>query len=515
MGPGLPPGVLGKPALQNSPFAKCDNKRNMHRPAGRLIVFTCAATLLTAQSPKIAADTAMTAKIRAEATSGASQVSPVFDTLTIDIGPRLTNSPAYYRAVDFVADKLKSWGLDTHREPWKFGRGWTLDQLTLEMVEPRFMPLIGYAEGWSPSTAGELAAAPVYLGDKTPAQIDALKPSLKGAIVMPLPPQTFYVRQDRPQPTTPGIVAPESLGSPPDFRLPPEAQRLVALAREAGAGVILRPNVLSDGTVYVTGNDQGAAGVPSIVLSSEQYNMIAGMIGHGIPVKLRVAVKATYQEADTNAYNVIAEIPGTDPAVKDQVVMLGAHLDSWHTGVGATDNADGVTTMMEAMRILKAVGAKPRRTIRVAIWGGEEQGLLGSGAWVAQHLVGDANRQAREDFAVYFNIDNGTGPIYGFAMENNEGAKPLFDAWLAQFRDIGARRNVNMKITSTDHVSFIAAGVPGFNPFQSYENYDVRTHHTNMDTRDHVNPEDIRQAAIVMASFAWQCAMLDDRLPRK
>jgi carboxypeptidase Q len=326
---------------------------------------------------------------------------------------------------------------------------------------------------------------------------------------------TFYVRQDRPQPTTPGIVAPESLGSPPDFRPSPEAQRLVALARAAGAGVILRPNVLSDGTVYVVGNDQGAAGVPSIIMSSEQYNMITGMIEHHIPVKLRVAVKATYQEADTNAYNVIAEIPGTDPALKDQVVMLGAHLDSWHTGVGATDNADGVTTMMEAMRILKAVGAKPRRTIRVAIWGGEEQGLLGSKAWVAQHLVGDANRQAREDFSVYFNIDNGTGPIYGFAMENNEGAKPLFDAWLAQFRDIGARRNVNMKITSTDHMSFIAARVPGFNPFQSYENYDVRTHHTNMDTRDHVNPEDIRQAAIVMASFAWQSAMLDDRLPRK
>jgi carboxypeptidase Q len=478
------------------------------------IVFTCAASLLSAQNPNIIVDTAMTAKIRAEAMSGASQVSPVFDTLTIDIGPRLTNSPAYYRAVDFVADILKSWGLDTHREPWKFGRGWTLDQLTLEMVEPRFMPLIGCAEGWSPSTAGELAAAPIYLGDKTPAQIDALKPTLRGAIVMPLPPETFYVRQDRPQPTTPGIVAPESLGSPPDFRPSPEAQRLVALARAAGAGVILRPNVLSDGTVYVVGNDQGSAGVPSVILSSEQYNMITDMIEHHIPVKLRVAVKATYQETDTNAYNVIAEIPGTDPALKDQVVMLGAHLDSWHTGVGATDNADGVTTMMEAMRILKAVGAKPRRTIRVAIWGGEEQGLLGSKAWVAQYLVGDANRQAREDFSVYFNIDNGTGPIYGFAMENNEGAKPLLDAWLAQFRDIGARRNVNMKITSTDHMSFIAAGVPGFNPFQSYENYDVRTHHTNMDTRDHVNPEDIRQAAIVMASFAWQSAMLEDRLPR-
>jgi carboxypeptidase Q len=305
------------------------------------------------------------------------------------------------------------------------------------------------------------------------------------------------------------------LSPSPLFRSPAESQRLNALARSAGAGVILRPNVLSDGTVYVTGNDQGAAAVPSVILSSEHYNMIAAMLEHNIPVKLRVAIKSTYQEADTNAYNVIAEIPGVDPAVKDQVVMLGAHLDSWHTGVGATDNADGVATMMEALRVLKAVGAKPRRTIRLALWGGEEQGLLGSKAWVTQHLAGDANRKERENFSVYFNIDNGTGPIYGFAMENNEGAKPLFDSWLAQFRDLGARRNVNLKLTNTDHQTFLAAGVPGFNPFQEYQNYDVRTHHTNMDTRDHVKPEDIRQSAIVMASFAWQAAMLEERLPRK
>jgi Zn-dependent M28 family amino/carboxypeptidase len=309
------------------------------------------------------------------------------------------------------------------------------------------------------------------------------------------------------------------LSPSPLFRAPAASQRLNALARAAGAGVILRPNVLSDGTVYVTGNDGGATAVPSIVMSSEHYNMIAGMLEHNIPVKLRVAIKSTYQDSDTNAYNVIAEIPGVDPVLKDQVVMLGAHIDSWHTGVGATDNADGVTTMMEAMRILKAAGAKPRRTIRLALWGGEEQGLLGSKAWVTQHLAGnqagDANQKERENFSVYFNIDNGTGPIYGFAMENNESAKPFFDAWLAQFRDLGARRNVNLRLTNTDHQTFLAAGVPGFNPFQDYENYDLRTHHTNMDTRDHVKPEDIRQSAIIMASFAWQAAMMDERLPRK
>jgi len=490
----------------------------MIRPA-RLFTacFFCVPALLTGQTTPQngGVDTAMSAKIRTEGASG-SQVSQIFDTLTIDIGPRLTASPAFRRAVDFAEEKLKSWGLEnTHLEPWKFGRGWTLDKLTLEMVEPRYAPLIGYAEGWSPSTAGELLAAPVYLGDKTPAQVEALKSSLKGAIVMPLPPQSVYVREDRPQPSAPGVVAPEILSPSPLFRAPAEAQRLNVLARTAGAGVILRPNVLSDGTVYVVGSDLGDRGVPSVILSSEHYNMIAGMIEHHIPVKLRVVVKGTYQEADTNAYNIIAEIPGSDPVLKDQVVMLGAHIDSWHTGVGATDNADGVATMMEAMRILKAVGAKPRRTIRLALWGGEEQGLLGSKAWVTAHLTGDANRKAFDDFSVYFNIDNGTGPIYGFAMENNEGAKPLFDTWLAQFRDIGARKNVNLKLTSTDHVTFQTAHVPGFNPFQDYENYDLRTHHTNMDTRDHVKPADISQSAIVMASFAWQAAQLDQRLPRK
>jgi Zn-dependent M28 family amino/carboxypeptidase len=195
--------------------------------------------------------------------------------------------------------------------------------------------------------------------------------------------------------------------------------------------------------------------------------------------------------------------------------MLGAHIDSWHTGVGATDNADGTATMMEAMRILKVIGAKPRRTIRLALWGGEEQGLLGSKEWVAKHLAGDANKEARDNFSVYINIDNGTGKIYGFGMENNEGAKPLFDSWLAPFKDMGARKNVNTHITSTDHLSFLAVGVPGFNPFQDYDGYDVRTHHTNMDQVDHVNLDDLKQSAIVMATFAWNAAMTDQPLPRK
>jgi Zn-dependent M28 family amino/carboxypeptidase len=243
--------------------------------------------------------------------------------------------------------------------------------------------------------------------------------------------------------------------------------------------------------------------------------MIAGMLRNRIPVKLRINVQSKFYDADGgNAYNVLAELPGSDPAVRDEVVMIGGHLDSWHTGVGATDNADGSTTVIEAMRILKAIGARPRRTIRVALWAGEEQGLLGSKAWVAEHLAGERNAAARDRFDVYFNIDNGTGPIYGWYQQNMESVGKLFATWLEPFKDMKARRNVIEPVGSTDHLSFTDVGVPGFNPIQDYVNYDVRTHHTNMDTVDRVSLDDIRQAAIVMAAFAYDAANADQKIPR-
>jgi Zn-dependent M28 family amino/carboxypeptidase len=287
------------------------------------------------------------------------------------------------------------------------------------------------------------------------------------------------------------------------------------LFREAGVGVILKPSVGEFGTVFVTGRDGGPGAVPSVTLSAEQYNMIVRMVERGMPVKLRVNVQSKFYDDDGgNAYNVIAEIPGEDPVVGDEVVMFGAPIDSWHTGVGATDNADGVSTMVEAMRILKAVGLRPRRTIRVALWSGEEQGLLGSRAWVERHLAGDANRAAREKFSVYFNADNGFGPIYGFYQENSEPAAQLFDRWLQPLKAIGARRNAFEGVGSTDHLSFIEAGVPGFNPIQSYEHYDISTHHTNMDTVERLNAKDLAQAATVIATFVYHAAMSDQRFPR-
>jgi Zn-dependent M28 family amino/carboxypeptidase len=227
-----------------------------------------------------------------------------------------------------------------------------------------------------------------------------------------------------------------------------------------------------------------------------------------------VNVQGRYFTRDTSGYNIIAELPGTDPRLKDEVVMIGAHLDSWHAATGATDNGDGAVTVMEAMRILKAIGAKPRRTIRVALWGGEEEGLYGSRAWVARHLAGDANRAARDKLSVYFNIDPGYGPVYGFFSEGSDAAKAIFDAWLEPLKDIGMRKNVRAGIGSTDHLSFIAVGVPGFNPIQEYKDYDVRIHHTNMDTMERTRPEDVAQAAVVFASFAYDAAMRDGPFPR-
>jgi carboxypeptidase Q len=494
--------------------------------------FPAVATLLcvcTAASAQSQTGDPILAKIRSEGLEH-SQVAPVFDMLTVTIGPRLTASPAHKRAAEWVRDRLASYGLtDARLEPWKFGRGWTIEKLTVEMIEPRYLPLIAYADGWSASTAGEIVAAPVFLGGKASQDVAAQRAQLKGAIVMTQPVMTTFIRKDRPQPSDPNYVPlsaayATSVGQRGNGRgaaaggteTPQQRnQRVAEILKEAGAGVILKPSQGEHGTVFVTGRDGGPGATPSITMSGEQYNMIAGFLAQNIPVKLRVNVQSKFYDADNgNAYNVIAELPGTDPALKDEVVMIGGHLDSWHTSVGATDNADGSTTVIEAMRILKAIGAKPRRTIRVALWGGEEQGLLGSKAWVTEHLAGEKNAAARQKFDVYYNIDNGTGQIYGWYLQNQEEVRPIFDSWLEPLKSIGARRNVSEPVGSTDHLSFTDVGVPGFNPIQDYVNYDIRTHHTNMDTADRLNVDDIRQTAIVMATWAYNSANLDRKLPR-
>ena len=455
-------------------------------------------------------------RIRAEALEK-SQVMALFDHLVTTIGPRLTGSPEHKAAADWARETLGAFGLAGARlEPFEFGRGWTLDTLVVEMVEPRYMPLIGYAEGWSASTKGEIAGTPVFIGGKPAAEVLAMKARLAGAIVLSQPIVTTFVREDRLQPTA--SDTPVRIGAPPMPRQGAQNQgdaRQVAQAlRDASPGVVIRTSAGEHGTMFVLGRDQGENARPTIVLAAEHYNMIARMIERGLPVKMRVNVQTRFHTADTNSYNVLAEIPGTDPALKDEVVLLGAHLDSWHSSPGATDNADGSAAAMEAMRILKTLGVSPKRTIRVALWGGEEQGLLGSRAHVRMHYGGDANAAARERLAMYLNLDPGMGPIYGWYMENSAPAKALFDKWLEPLKDLGARRNIDVGIGSTDHVSFREAGIPGFNPVQDYDTYDVRTHHTNVDTYERVREDDLKQNAAVLAWFIYNAAMTAERLPR-
>jgi carboxypeptidase Q len=476
-----------------------------------------ASPILTPLAAQESVDRAMMGRLTAESQAH-SRVLESYRTLTDVIGPRLTGSPGFKRAVDWTRDRLTEWGMSNVAvEPFPFGRGWTLEKFSLEMTQPRYFPLEGYPEAWTPSTRGVLAAAPVYLGDKTAEQIKAMGAKLKGAIVLPQPPQEgqALIAADRPQPGD--TEARVKIGAPPMLRtdgLTP-LREMMPILQQLGVGLVLRPNQGQHGTIFVLGNRATRDdAVPSVVMAAEHYNMIARLTQHGTPVRLAAQVRARYETADTSGYNVIAEIPGTDPVLKNEVVLLGAHLDSWHSATGATDNADAVAASIEAMRMLKAVGAQPKRTIRLALWGGEEEGLLGSKAYVDRHLKGDANTAAREAIAVYLNDDPGMGPTYGFYTEENAGAKAIFDGWLGSLGALGVKRNPVDKIGNTDHLSFAAVGIPGFTTLKDYRDYDVRTHHTNADFYERVSEKDLQQSALVFAIFAWQAAMRDGKIPR-
>jgi hypothetical protein len=453
-------------------------------------------------------DSAMVAKIRAEGLDR-SKVLDTFNQLANVIGPRLTNSPAHKRAVAWTQEQLRGMGMaNVHTEPFEFGRGWTLERFSVEMLEPRYMPLTGYPKGWSAATAGVITAAPVWLPNPTAADLQARAGKLGGAIVMTSPIQNYFIREDRP-PASGDLRT----GRPPNKPALPANDLLAALKKE-NVGVTLEPNIGEHGTIFVTGRDAGANAVPAVVLVSEQYNLIARLLQQGIPVRLAVNVQVRYDESDRHAHNVIADIPGVDPGVGTEIVMAGAHLDSWHSATGATDNTDGIATLMEAVRILKALGVRPKRTIRIALWAGEEQGLLGSRAYVAQHLTGDPGAPNREKFSAYFNFDNGFPPITGFYMEGNEPAQRIVAQWLKPIADLGATLTPSGGIGATDHLSFKAVGLPGFQAVQSYSNYDVRTHHTNADFVERIEPDALKQASVVIATVLYHAAMRLERMPR-
>jgi len=455
-------------------------------------------------------DLAMTERIKEEGMQR-SQALDLFHTLTDVYGARLSGSPEHTAAAEWVRERFAAWGLsDSRLEAFEFGRGWSLQKLSIEMTSPRYMPLIGYPDAWSPGLDGVLEGQVVYLGDKSLEQIESMTSELANGIVFTNGQQTTFRDFDRPQPGLGELVR---TGNPPGIssNTPASMRDIRPLLESAGSAIRIRPTIYRDGTVGGTGNrNTSEDAVASLTLSAEQYNMIARLSERGVPVELRIELETAY-DSDTETYNVLADIPGMDPDVADEVVLVGAHLDSWHTAVGATDNGDGALAVIEAARILAALDVQPRRTIRFALWSGEEQGLLGARAYIEEHLQTEAQRQ---NLQVYLNDDPGSGRSLGFYMESNDEAKQIFDRWLEPLSDLAVTMNVPMPIGSTDHVPFDREGLPAFNVIKDFAGYDERTRHTNADYPDRMTEDELIQQSIFLAHFAWQAAQMDGRIPR-
>ena len=534
--------------------------------------FIVSGAVVGAQTPQEKVDLEAINKIKEEGLQR-SQVMEILSYMTDVYGPRLTGSPNIKAAQEWAKSKLTEFGLqNAHLEPWEpFGRGWSLEGFTANVVKPQYIPLMAYPKAWSPSTKGVIRGTALYLDAKTEPDLEKYKGKLKGAIVLLAPPRDVkahftpegrrltdedLLKMATDTPPTRRQVTPEQ-------RAAQEANALnikkLAMCQAEGAGVILDPGRGDGGTIFVQQVSIPAPEgtpfnlrprpwakdvtgvVPQVAVAAEHYNRLIRMITKGVPVELEINIATRFYDQD-QTYNVVAEIPGTD--LKDEIVMLGAHYDSWHGGTGATDNAAGSAVCLEAVRILQALGLKPRRTIRVALWSGEEQGLLGSRAYVEQHFGKrtDQPRQARqggggrdaeaasstpqlppqfdlkpdhEKFAGYFNLDNGTGKVRGVYLQGNEEVRPIFRAWLAPFRDMGASTLTIQPTGGTDHLSFDGVGLPGFQFIQDEVEYDTRTHHSNMDVYDRIQDDDMKQAATIMAAFVYNTAMRDKKLPRK
>ncbi len=507
-----------------------------------------------------------------------SEVMQTLSYLSDVIGERLTGSPNLKHANEWTKDTLTKWGLkNAQLVAWgPFGRGWELKDFKAEVVSPYTFPVIAYPKAWSPSTNGAVTGDVVYLDAKTDADLEKYKGKLNGKIVLVSDPRelkadfTGMGSRLTDEELTKMAAAPDPANAPQRPALSQEqiqnrlkgfvdaAKRMNFLQQEGAAVLIDNSRNGSGGTVFVQSaavaqeipanplemftsrtrlqpyqKEAESKMIPQVTMATEDYNRLVRMINFGTPVKMTVDVKAQYHDEDPMVYNTTAEIPGTDPALKDQLVMLGGHMDSWHAGTGATDNGAGVAVAMEAVRILQAAGLKPRRTIRVALWTGEEQGLLGSRAYVKQKFGEMQNQSATAAFGMggnrgtlvkgadydklsaYYNLDNGTGKIRGVYLQGNSAVAPIFKTWLAPFNDLGATTLTLSNTGGTDHLSFDAIGLPGFQFIQDEIEYSSRTHHSNQDVFDRIQADDLKQAATIMAAFIYQTAMMDEKMPRK
>jgi carboxypeptidase Q len=470
------------------------------------------------------------------------------------IGERLTGSPNMKRANEWTRDQLTAMGLsNAHLESWgPFGRGWANQYVNVRMTSPDLAPLIAYAEAWTPGTNGAIQGKCMRVTIEDKKDFDKYKGKLAGMILIFGPDAEVKPITEAPFKR----LSDDDLAKIGEYQIPSEhppfrfadflkRQQFIKelnqfFADEKVLAVIDNSRgTAGGGTVFVQSGGsykQGeTATVPRITIASEHWSRIARLLEQKKDVTLEANVANTFYDDDAMQYDTIAEIPGADK--KDEVVMLGAHLDSWHAGTGATDNGAGTVVMMEAVRILKALDIKPRRTIRVGLWSGEEQGLLGSQGYVQQHF---GSRPAMDDpvmkgmptllrreagpvsvkpeqakVSAYFNVDNGTGKIRGIYLQENAAVAPIFEAWMRPFKDLGMTTLTMRNTGGTDHLSFDAVGIPGFQFIQDPIEYETRTHHSNMDLYDRLQPDDLKQMAVIVASFVYDAATRDQMLPRK
>ena len=514
-------------------------------------------------------DLAVVYRIKQEAFKR-SQVMKHLFYMTDVYGPRLTNSPGYDAAADWVVETANEWGLENaHLESWgPFGRGWSTSRFAVHLIEPQYAPLIGLPLTWTPGTDGVVKGTPILTpirsedtDERREAELDRFiaewQGKLDGKIIMlraapNIGPQSAVAlkRFDSSELSdlaeAPEILEPIEI----DFanpQVPREAHlrrrfnaqvpryvreklrkrsreisnRLNRFLTDEGVSVVIYPARRGDGgTIFPPrpGSHRVDSPLPppSIALTPEHYNRIARLIEHGIPAQIEIEVQATIHDETTTTNNVVAEIPGG--AKKDELVIIGAHFDDVVHGTGATDNAAGSAVMFEVMRILKTLDLPLDRTVRMVLWSGEEEGLLGSAAYVKEHFGDRETMQLKPEHAKvagYFNMDNGTGKIRGVYLQENDMVRPVFNSWLRPFNDLGAKTLSIRNTGGTDHLSFDAVGLPGFQFIQDPVEYNTRTHHSNMDVYDRAQPGDLMQAAAIIASFVYHTANRDEMLPRK
>jgi carboxypeptidase Q len=515
-----------------------------------------------AQVPPEKLDLATISRIKDEGMHR-SQVMDHISWLSDVYGPRLTGGPGIQEASDWALTKFAEWGLSNpHRETFPFGKGWSLVRFSAHLITPQIEPLIGFPGAWTPGTNGPVVADVIRVQVDSEADLEKYRGTLKGKIVLTQPARVVRMLEGPFVLRMTGKDFEEAATIPPPARGRAGAgrgddptagagrggrgavqslqQKLQQFYKDEGVVALFNRGGDSDmaaggsdlswrtqrpdgGTIFPTGGGSRGAdagsGLPTVTLAVEHYNRMIRILEKNLAVTVELNVQTRfYDEASANGFNVIADVPGTDPALANEIVLIGAHFDSVASGTGATDNATGSAAMMEALRILKAVGAKPRRTIRIGLWGGEEEGLLGSRAYVRDHL-GDpstmALKPAHENVSVYFNSDNGTGRIRGIWLQSNSAVEPIFRQWMEPLADLGVTALGPRSVASTDHSSFDAVGLPAFQFMVDRLEYNSRTHHSNMDTVDRVQAADMIQHATVIAVFAYNAAMRDEKLPRK